>query len=513
MNSNSPQSSDTIVASETAPESPEELASTGNYEDLVIEKEEGIVVILSDFHMAEGYLAHKRVFSKTENFFQDESFQALIRYLKTQRAEKQKRITLIINGDFMDFVRVRSVPTEQENQVFQRYLQKLRDNISAGEIHISIDRNEEVFGLYSHEMKSVWKLQRIAAGHSIVMDALAEFLADGNRLIIVKGNHDLEFYWPRVQDEFRKLLAMRLPAADGVYKHALEQMDFMRRNVLFVQRAVIIEHTIYIEHGHQFEPITRVSGPPVRNGQIALPAGSILNRYLINALETIAPFINNIRPMSEIFKTLTFKQKLQALWVLLRHLPIASRMMLQHYRKYWVVLFLEILPYILMLLYAVFGMLLPVLSQNYAEFYYSLTGDAGRYLVKNWLLNLVLAFVVFEGLKRLAHFLGRNHFFRLKEALDTAKRRIGPAPAKVKNRFLVLSHTHKARVKCLGDGWWYINTGTWIPVIDLREILMHDKFTLSFVCFEKKSLGEWDFQLMRWSDSKNRAERLILLED
>lgn len=479
-------------------------------EDLVIERDDGIIVIVSDFHMGEGFLPEKRVYSRTENFFEDKAFYAFLQYLDQEVAGTGKHITLVINGDFLDFLRVRSLPADAERRVFERYVRWLgRQN--PGQT-FNIDEYEKSYGLNTHELKSVWKLQRIVKGHPLVFDALAEFILQGHRLIVVKGNHDLEFYWPKVREEFRKLLAARLPGKNGVYRTARERLKFLNEKILFAQRAVIVEDTIYIEHGHQYEPVTSVYSTPERHGELSLPPGSLFNRYMINTIEMISPIVANVRPITEFMRTLPLKQKWQVIRALLRHFPIASRMVLRQHNRYGLVLFLEALPYLIAALYVLFGVILPIIWKAYAQLYFSFTGEIGEFLVKNWFLNLLLTFAGFAGLKKLLNFAGRNHKFHYERAFATAKQRLGPKPPGVRQRFIVFSHTHRAENCYLGDGWWYINTGTWIPIIDGREILLHQKLTLSFVRFEKDATGSWDFELLQWNDQKGKGEGLILLE-
>lgn len=478
--------------------------------DFFIEKEDGIIVIVSDFHIGEGFLPEKRVYARTENFFQDRAFYALLQHLDQDYAGSGRRITLVLNGDFLDFLRIRSLPADDEHKVFQRYWRWLGRYVTDDDF--TINEYEKNYGLSSQELKSVWKLRRIYKGHPVVFEALAEFIMQGHRLILTKGNHDLEFYWPKVQNEFRKLLASKLPARNSVYKGAIERLRFIDENVTFCQRAVVVENTIYIEHGHQYEPVTSVYSTTERSGELAMPPGSLFNRYLINAIEAISPLIANVRPLSEFLKTLQFRQKIQVIRVLLSHFPIASKMMLRHHNKFGLILLLEVLPYIASFLYVIFGVVLPVIWKVYGEVYISITGGIGAFLVKNWFLNAGLAVGAFFGLRKLLQFAGKNHRFHFEKALAAAKVRLGSKPSEVEQRFIVYSHTHRVENRYLGEGWWYINTGTWIPIIDNREPLLHQKLTLSYVLFEKDKNGRWDFRLLHWNDQKGKGEELILLE-
>jgi UDP-2,3-diacylglucosamine pyrophosphatase LpxH len=83
------------------------------------------------------------------------------------------------------------------------------------------------------------KLRLVIAHHASVMDALARFLAAGNELVIVPGNHDVDWHWEELQVEFRQALAQR----GGV---AAERVQFSH---WFYYE----EGLIYLEHGHQYD--------------------------------------------------------------------------------------------------------------------------------------------------------------------------------------------------------------------------------------------------------------------
>jgi hypothetical protein len=75
---------------------------------------------------------------------------------------------------------------------------------------------------------------------------------------------------------------------------------------------------IYFEHGHRYDPQQRIddSDPspvlPDQPTQLKLPLGIFVNRYLINQLEKLEPFLGAVRPTERI------------LWMLLRKYPLAG---------------------------------------------------------------------------------------------------------------------------------------------------------------------------------------------
>ena len=105
------------------------------------------------------------------------------------------------------------------------------------------------YGFKTNDFKSIWKLQKAAEGHSLLFDALAKWLGNpDNELIILKGNHDLEWYWPKVQEYLRYLIQKRV--GQSTHKVAIR----------YYQDAIIINKKLYIEHGHRYDTFTHVAG-------------------------------------------------------------------------------------------------------------------------------------------------------------------------------------------------------------------------------------------------------------
>jgi len=63
--------------------------------------------IVSDLHLAAG-TGNNGTYGGTENFFADKSFQRFIRFASA--GNSSNKTILIINGDFIDFLRVVEIP-------------------------------------------------------------------------------------------------------------------------------------------------------------------------------------------------------------------------------------------------------------------------------------------------------------------------------------------------------------------------------------------------------------------
>jgi UDP-2,3-diacylglucosamine pyrophosphatase LpxH len=229
------------------------------------------LLIVSDLHLSEGRDPISGKVSRNEDFFFDDDFAAFLHYYQ----HSPGRWKLIINGDFIDFLQVTAQPATPETD-------------------LQMDR---VYGLKAGAKESVWKLKRVAQGHQEVFQALSEFAA-GNRIAIVSGNHDIEFYFPQVREAFLKELQTRV---------SKPQQEKIRENVEFFSW-FFFDCNLYVEHGHQYdslnsfafalEPRLPESRSVIASEQehVDLPMGSLFVRYLFNRVEVSTPFADNMKP-------------------------------------------------------------------------------------------------------------------------------------------------------------------------------------------------------------------------
>jgi UDP-2,3-diacylglucosamine pyrophosphatase LpxH len=505
--------------------------------DVIVEQEDCNLIIISDLHVGEGYLERRRAYSRAERFFSDEAFQNFLEKIHSENRRAAgtapaKPLKLIINGDFLDFVRAKSVPDERERRMFRRYFR--RRGLIRREDDFDIQPQESRYGLRPEPHKSVWKLHRICQGHPLIFEALANFLSQGNRLVIIKGNHDLEFFWRDVQEELVKLLAAKWPVGDGRPRSVRQRYWKLQPAVQFCQRAYIVENQIYIEHGHQYQPITRVKKPLLNERELCLPPGSILNYYLVNAIDHLAPVVTYIHGTFAVFRALITGHRWSALRLLMRHFPVATKMLLRGHRGVTLTLFAEAWPYLFAIFYGSFMIFLPLVWKDYSQALIQISGPAGEFFISRWFFNLLLGIGLFVVFHFLAGLSGRNLTFRFKEAFANARHRINAGvaeedrkaeelnPERWKNmvqraqqsvkRFLILGHTHEPTVQPLEDDWWYINTGAWVPVIARGRHPLHGKLMLTFAYFMRHANGTFDFDLLLWNDDKGRSERLVVWE-
>ncbi|MDF2695573.1 MAG: hypothetical protein K0S65_3956 [Labilithrix sp.] len=135
------------------------------------------------------------------------------------------RWRLIIAGDFVDFVGMSIDAREGDALVTEPTAE------------------ERAFGLGGAEDHARLKLVRAAARHPDVFAELAAFVAAGNAVTLIQGNHDMEMHWDEVRADFRALLTTGATTKEEATARVEFESWFFHRDRL-----------VYVEHGHQFDP-------------------------------------------------------------------------------------------------------------------------------------------------------------------------------------------------------------------------------------------------------------------
>jgi UDP-2,3-diacylglucosamine pyrophosphatase LpxH len=206
------------------------------------------IYLVSDLHLGAG--------DHLDDFDRDESFIGFL-----DMAGRRRGAELIINGDFIDFVAVRI--EKASTRPFSR--------------------------LGSTEGESLQKLERVFEAHSDLFTALRVFMRKGHRVVLVPGNHDIDLFWPRVRD--RLLEELGGPDSDCFH---------------FESSGVYRAGSLYVEHGNQyfadsvFEDFTHPFLRDPKTGEERLERcwGSCFLEYFSNGMMSERnPFINNVRPI------------------------------------------------------------------------------------------------------------------------------------------------------------------------------------------------------------------------
>lgn len=486
------------------------------------------IFIVSDLHLAAGRRADGR-YEGSENFFYDASFKRFLDYAR--RNSKSQNPILIINGDFIDFLRVMDVPgrperltkvqkkltqlkirrrknkiprlkadprLRQEFVEWQQNLEKVGIKRTVNELIESITDKEELYGLKTNDFKSIYRIALVVKGHPEFFDALAAWIGDGNRLIIVKGNHDLEWYWRAVRNYLRLLLAERLAtqkggSADDGVKSAL---SYILPRLSFIDHAMLIDGDFYVEHGHPYERMTRVIGETtVADGEeLNIPFGSFFNRYLIDFVELQYPFIDNVRPTKSVLPLMLRNRFFTGLRLLYDHLSVLVKTIPRGYVRF--ILGQHIIRRVIIIL-------LIIIVPLALFVWHTIVGHEG------WLIQAVelvaLLAVIYAAIQAVAQ-------LQLTEpdSLDEfARRRFQENPA---YRLMTFGHTHTCDQFEDGDRWFY-NTGTWIPIVEFSAADIRENRCFTYLHFNHDGAGKLQpTAVERWDDEAARSENLVLIK-
>lgn len=220
--------------------------------------------VVSDLHLCEEEPINRRFplwkKFKTRQFFFDEAFAAFLTHIHEKA--KGERVELILNGDTFDFDSVTARPESPPYRI--SWLERRR-------------------GLHPQEDKSTFKIRRILDHHTVLVNALREFIARGNHVIYVIGNHDLELHFPKVQESI--LEALHLP-------------EEARSRVRFNEWFYISNGDTLIEHGNQYDPYCMAQDPinpfvlRFNRREVRVPFGNLTTRYLINGMGFFNPHVD-----------------------------------------------------------------------------------------------------------------------------------------------------------------------------------------------------------------------------
>jgi len=237
-------------------------------------------LIISDLHLRGGYE------NRTEGLYHfDEEFAGFLRYYRLRR-RAGRPWRLVIGGDFIEFLYVNDLPNPDD-----RLLR-----------HVSIGPSEALYGLGTEPAKARWKLDVILrSSHPQLLLALARFVAEGNEVVILRGNHDAEMFWPEVQDHFRRLVAEHHPA-DISY---LDMKRAVAERIRFAPWFWYEPGLLYVEHGCQYDafcsfeyfmyPVVPTSPTRIENS-----ISDLSIRYFANQIKLLDAFATeNIRSISE----------------------------------------------------------------------------------------------------------------------------------------------------------------------------------------------------------------------
>ncbi len=499
------------------------------------------IFVLSDLHIAAGK-NYAGVYQGTENFYSDDSFYRFLDY--ADKTKRTKNSLLILNGDVFDFLRITDYPGRikevslskrikqalklnfvekrkhhiplNENDEFEEWsdeLNKIGIIKTPEELKKSISPKEKIYGLGTEDYKTIYKLNKIKNGHPAFFKALSIWLMNGNKLIIIKGNHDLELYWLAVRNYIRLIISEEF--SDGNPDKNIE--DILKKVVLpgitFVDDAVVIDNDFFVEHGHRYDKFCMVLDHAVLKNnasEINIPFGSFFNRYLLNRVELFFPFLDNVRPAGNVLSILLRENFPLGLKILFQYIPVFFKMLFKNLRYSWFMfnrvfwfVFAILLPFLLVYLFYP-GIVKIVKEQiaairepsDFVAFLLNLLKNIGPFVASYLLARLVAWFQLSEPSS--LHNFAKQRFEGTNYSIMTMGHTHNPGEYlfNIENKFRK-----------------FYNTGTWIPVIESSTAEIREDRTYTFLHILRDENGKLQpAALKRWNDDAGRADLQVLIE-
>lgn len=223
-------------------------------------------LLFSDVHLGGDLVQHARpwtVVRLREELRLDRELSSMLEHYRT-RAEPGRPWRLIIAGDLVDFAGMSISPRAESPLSTPLTAEELRHGLGNARDHV------------------VHKMRAVAERHDQVFRKLARFVADGHSLVLIRGNHDVEFYWDSAREAFVEALIER--AGDALNDPA--EREAFRARIEFRHWFYYVEDLLYVEHGHQYDETCCYSNVLVplsaRDPQrLAYSFSDILLRYVV----------------------------------------------------------------------------------------------------------------------------------------------------------------------------------------------------------------------------------------
>ena len=490
--------------------------------------EERNLLVVSDLHLCEGIDPESGKYSRQEDFLFDDAFARFLCYhekVKPQPRFGGRPWLLIFNGDLIDFPQMDALPKEGEP------LKRVKGMARYAEL----SADERNFGLGTTGAESAWKLMRIAQGHQRFFAALGWFIAHGNHVAILKGNHDIEFHWPAVQERF-------IAEVERAYAHQRQMLgegppitsDELKERIRFYPWFYYEPNRLYSEHGGQYESSSHLPDylnpeSPGDPTHLVVIWGNLFVRYLFNQIEDVHPFADNVKPPTRYLVWAFRKDPFMTLglivtrgWIFLRAYWNVTRAALEGRQVQKRAEDSDLVP-----LPADATEKIAALAHRQAEDS-RLEWIGGTLLIL--LVVLVVALIVAAGVSFLSGlwmvgavclgvavllYIVRLVASRRLPSFDDLMFRVAQdlketLGAEHAARYIVLGHDHTAAIEPMGDAW-YVNTGTWVQIFEQRgPIEAREKLTFFRLAWGYEGVPE----LLCWDDAAGEPAclRLGLLE-
>jgi UDP-2,3-diacylglucosamine pyrophosphatase LpxH len=357
----------------------------------------------------------------------------------------------------------------------------------------------------------------------MVFRELARFVADGHSLVLVRGNHDVDFYWQTARDAFVKALVERAPASldDASARETFEARVEFRHWFYYV------EGLLYVEHGHQYDETCshhHVLLPlsPRDPRRIAYSFSDILMRYVVRPTRGLSSSGHDDKDMAHYLR-LAFSMGLGGGFRLAYRFGRAVVAMMRAWRDHVSERAQELRAENEVRLRQVADLLRVNTDKLRALAALSAKPVTGRFfaILRSVFLDLLAAITISAVLVAtllsfglmsptyvapLAVLLGLGIYVwmksvRVADPCVALRRRAGRIAELMPTRFVVMGHTHVPLTESIGEGVTYVNLGGW-AVDDLDADV--DPAPCTHLVIRDVD-GRLEAELRRWSSDEGPA--------
>ncbi len=434
------------------------------------------LLVLSDMHLGRDCNAITGFRHTRPDADFDQSFIDLLDYYTLG---KEKDWRLVVAGDFIDFVEVVVVPGKQG---------KLRWSFQVTE-------EEREYGLGSEAERVLVKLDMTFSYHQKLFERLAQYIMAGGHFVVLRGNHDAEFHWKKVQRVFRRNLAeMAFSGQNLDLDELIEARGAFQENIRFAPWFYTEKNRVYIEHGHQYDPYCSFDHQlyplsPTNPRRIDTPTFAFAMRYFVNLLSDFAAhnadmwttqdYLNWLRQKGPAGLFYTVKMALVTVFRLFKYAYLVAFGRVRRYGKEHNKKLLEeanLYEVPVEKLKKVDSLHHTPVNRNIPELMRLLFLDRAL-LVLGCFFTIGLVFGVFAspwfetvgivlaiGAAYIANrkMKPRRFFLPGPKQADVAKK----IASQMEVPLVVMGHSHVAKRLDIGAGRTYVNTGCWLPPLE-----------------------------------------------
>ena len=427
-------------------------------------------LVLSDLHLGEDL---SPAATEATRLHVDIVERQLVQFLRhyTRRREEGRPWRLVFNGDLIDFLAIAIGP----------------DHPDFTFLSARPSPEEHKYGLRRTAKSAVAVVEKVARRHAEVFRALARFLARGNRVDLVCGNHDAELTWPPVQAALRAAVARGWASLPEAQRAGAPSGDELARGVDFHPWFFYEKGSLWIEHGHQYDECCSFEHllDPRRPGgdDLVMNVDNAGTRYVANRVaeaEESWSMIGYIRfgaglGLRGFLRLMCAYAKFLVVMVVAWRHGRARPSVMQERRDSHRARLRQLAARWSMseeTLTALDGehrppvvghlqRLLSVLMLDRVVLYLAAIG-LGATAVINLAMPYGVAVAAAGALAALGivRYLNRDRLVDPAELLARAGARVF---RHIDARFVVMGHTHEPVAEPVGDGRMYFNTGTWVP--------------------------------------------------